>query len=321
MSNIDIVELRRVLAEEAERTADKKTEEEQEKAADKAHREQEETQPFTITATDFVSEKIRHLLDNLLNYASEKGKDELKARTGLDVDEIKKTLTSKDPVAAAQKALADLKTKAQSAAAVAKEKVGSVADGVKEASNKASAEAQSAVTAASVKADAAKKAAKSQIDNTAQNRNDEIVRPSAARRGAATARRQRNAAIKEKIQRLKDLGNKMDSDLSTAKGNTKARLEAKSKSVESYKFGGRDQNLESLKTKLERIQSIAKQGSVQEQREALNQLQALKERLQPTKAPEVRKSEVQVGPSPEPATRTDPFYRAPTERPAGSEEL
>jgi hypothetical protein len=317
--SIDIVELRRVLAEEAERSADEKTEEEQEKAADKERREQEDIQPFTITATDFVSEKIRHLLDSMLKYAGEKGKAALKERTGLDVDTIKKTLASKNPVAAAQNALNDLKTKAQSAAAVAKQKVGSVADGVKEAGNKATAEANTAVTAAQTKVDTAKKAVTSQIDNTTQNRSNDDVRPSAARRGAATARRQRNAAIKEKIKSLKELGNKMDSDLSTAKGNVAARLEAKSKSAESYKFAGRDQTVESLKTKIQRIQAVAKQGTVQERAEAVNQLQALKEKLQPTKA-EPPKAAQPTAP-PEPATRTDPFYRSPTAEPAGSEDL
>jgi len=114
MSNIDIVELRRVLEEEANEDQARKTEEAEERAAAKTGREQEEIQPFMITATDFVSEKIRHLLDNLLKYAGEKGKAALKERTGLDVDEIKKTLTSKDPVAAAQQALHELKSTASS---------------------------------------------------------------------------------------------------------------------------------------------------------------------------------------------------------------
>lgn len=315
--SIDIVELRRVLEEEAERSADQKREEEQERAADKAHREQEEIQPFTITATDFVSEKIRHVLDGLLKYASEKGKAALKERTGLDVDTIKKTLTSKDPVAAAKKALADLKTKAESAAAAAKAKAGSLADGVNESANKASADAQTAVTAVATKVDTAKKAAQSHIDNTTQNRSVDDVKPTVARAGAADARRARANALKEKLTKLSE---RMDSEISTAKGNVAARVEAKSKSVESYKFGGRDQNLESLKSKLERIKSIAKNGNPQEQREALNQLQSLKEKLQPTKAPQV-KNEIQSGPASEPATRTDPYYRPPTQEPSGSEEL
>lgn len=323
MSNIDIVELRRVLEEEAERTADKKTEEAQMRAAEKAHRESEEMLPFTVTATDFVSEKIRHLLDGLLKYAGEKGKAELKARTGLDVDEIKKTLTSKDPVAAAQNALSKLKTQAESTAAEAKARAGTVADGVRETSNRATAEAGSAAAAATAKVETAKEAAKSQIDNTTQNRSDDIVRPSAARRGAATARRQRNAAVKEKVKRLKELGDKMDKDISTAKGNAAARVEEKAKQVESYKSGGRAQNLdlETLKTKLQRIQDVAKSGNQQERIEALNRLQAIKDRIQPEAKAGPARSEVQEGPSPRPATQTDPFYRAPTEQPAGSEDL
>tara|TARA_R110001606_G_scaffold126714_2_gene260535 strand:- start:287 stop:1270 length:984 start_codon:yes stop_codon:yes gene_type:complete len=326
--SIDIVELRRVLAEEAERTADKKTEDAQQKAAEKSHRESEEMLPWTITGTDFVSEKIRHLLDGLLKYAGEKGKAELKARTGLDVDTIRNTLSSRDPAAAARKALGDLKTKAESAAATATARAGTVADGVREAGNRATAEAGSAATAASVKVEASKEAAKSLIDNTTQNRGSAVVAPTAARSGAAEARRTRAAAVKERVQKLKELGDKMDSDISTAKGNVAARVEAKAKQVDSYKSAGnsgRDQNLtvDTLKTKLKRITEAAKSGTQQERVEALNRLQAIKDRIQPESKAGPARNEIQAGPAGEPGRRTDPYYRPPPapEAAAAGEEL
>ena len=323
MSNIDIVELRRVLAEEAERTADKKTEEDQARAAEKAHREQEELNPFNVTATEFVSEKIRSLLDGLLKYAGEKGAAQLKARTGLDVNVIKKTLTSKDPVAAAQNALNKLKAQAESTAAAAKARAGTVADGVRQTANKATADAGAAAAAATAKVETAKQAVKSQIDNTTQNRSDDIVRPSAARRGAAKARRQRALAMKEKLKRLKELGDKTDKDLGTAKGNAAASVDEKAKQVESYKSGGRNQNLdlETLKTKIQRIQDAAKSGNQQERAEALNRLQGIKEKIQPEAKAGPARSEIQEGPAQRPATQTDPYYRPPTETPAASEDL
>ena len=329
--SIDIVELRRVLAEEAERSADKKSEDAQQKAAEKSHRESEEMLPWTITGTDFVSEKIRHLLDGLLKYAGEKGKAELKARTGLDVDTIRNTLTSKDPAAAARKALDDLKTKAESTAATATATVGAagaVADGVREAGNRATAEAGSAAAAASVKVETSKEAARSLIDNTTQNRGSAVVAPTAARSGAAEARRTRAAAVKERVQKLKELGDKMDSDISTAKGNVAARVEAKAKQVDSYKSAGnsgRDQNLtvDTLKTKLKRITEAAKSGTQQERIEALNRLQAIKERIQPEAKVGPPRNQIQAGPAGEPGRQTDPYYRPPAapEAAAAGEEL
>ena len=326
--SIDIVELRRVLAEEAERSADKKSEDAQQKAAEKSHRESEEMLPWTITGTDFVSEKIRHLLDGLLKYAGEKGKAELKARTGLDVDTIRNTLTSKDPAAAARKALDDLKTKAESTAATATARAGAVADGVREAGNRATAEAGSAAAAASVKVETSKEAAKSLIDNTTQNRGSAVVAPTAARSGAAEARRTRAAAVKERVQKLKELSEKMDSDISTAKGNVAARVEAKAKQVDSYKSAGnigRDQNLtvDTLKTKLKRITEAAKSGTQQERIEALNRLQAIKERIQPEAKVGPPRNQIQAGPAGEPGRQTDPYYRPPAapEAAAAGEEL
>lgn len=321
--SIDLVELRRALQEEAERAEDKKTEEDQKRLAEKEHREQDELAPFQITATDFVSEKIRHLLDHLLKYAGEKGKAALKARTGLDVDDVVKTLKSKDPSAAAKAALNKLKTRADGIAASTKEKVGTISDGVKESANKATKDAQTVVSAAQEKAKTAGEAAKSQVDNNVNGRADDLVKSAVRQGGAAAARQARLQAAKEKLSKLRET---MDKDISTAKGNANARVDEKSKAVDSYKFGGRNQNLENIKTKLEQIKSVAKSGTPQEQREALNKLQQFKERLQPTKTaaasePPAPKNEIQQGPAQQPATQDDIYSRSPAQAPAGSEEL
>ena len=319
--SIDLVELRRALQEEAERAEDKKTEEDQERLAAKEHREQEELAPFQITATDFASEKIRGLLDHLLKYAGEKGKAALKARTGLDVDDVLKTLKSKDPVAAAKAALGKLKTRADSVASAAKAKVGTISDSVKESANKATKDAQTAVSAAQEKAKTASEAAKSQVDNSVNGRADDLVKTSVRQGGAAAARQARLQAAKEKLSKLRET---MDKDISTAKGNANARIDEKSKVIESYKFGGRNQNLENIKTKLEQIKSVAKAGTPQEQREALNKLQQFKERLQPTKTatePPAPKNEIQQGPAQQPATQDDIYSRPPAQLPGVGEDL
>jgi len=319
--SIDIIELRRALQEEAERAEDKKTEEQQQKAAAKEHREEEELAPFQVTATDYISEKLRALLDHMLKYASEKGKAALKAKTGLDVDDVLSTLKSKDPATAAKEALDKIKTRADGVASSAKEKVGTLADGVKESANKATKDAQTVVSAAQEKAKSATEAAKAQVDNSVNARADDLVKPTVRQGGAAAARQARLQAIKEKLSNLRET---MDKDISTAKGNANARVDAKSKAVESYKFGGRNQNLENLKTKLQQIQQTAKTGTPQEQREALNKLQQLKERLQPAKTAAEKpapKSELQEGPAPPRATESDIYFRRPGALPAGSEEL
>ena len=120
----------------------------------------------------------------------------------------------------------------------------------------------------------------------------------------------------------------MDSDISTAKGNVAARVEAKAKQVDSYKSAGnsgRDQNLtvDTLKTKLKRITEAAKSGTQQERIEALNRLQAIKERIQPEAKVGPPRNQIQAGPAGEPGRQTDPYYRPPAapEAAAAGEEL
>ena len=234
--SVDIVELRKVLEDEANRSADEKSEYEQRVAEAKSKREEEELQPFQVTATDFISDKIRHLLDHFLKYASDKGKALLKEKTGIDADNVLSSLKDKDPVAAARDAVEIMKEKGNTISTQAKEQVGTMAGTVKERANSAAQEAQTRATALSEKADSVRESVTSNIDNTVNQRSDDIVKAKSRIGGAAQARAERAEQLKNQVSSARETSERQ---ISTARG----AVEPKLPTVESYKFGGRNNNL------------------------------------------------------------------------------